>query len=303
MVFHHRDQRAPDGETRAVQRVHELRLALRVAEARLHPPRLERLAVRARRDLAVGVLRGQPHFEVVGLGGGEADVAGAQRDDAVRQLEAPQDRFGVAGHLFERLVRSVRMDDLHHFDLVELMLADHAARVLAVASGLGAEARRVRGEPDRQRLRRQDLAAHGIRERDLGGRYEVEPLGSRRIVRVDPASFHREHVGFEFRQLRRADQRLGIDDVGRVALGVAVLGRLRVEHELRERAVQSGEPAAQEHEPRAGELRRRREIEQPEALADVGVIAHGEVERPRRAPAAHLDVVVGRLSRPARSHA
>ena len=57
VVLHHRDERAADRETRAVQRVHELGLALRVAKARLHAPRLERLAVRARRDLAIGVLR------------------------------------------------------------------------------------------------------------------------------------------------------------------------------------------------------------------------------------------------------
>ena len=66
--------------------------------------------------------------------------------------EPLQDRLGVAGQLLERLVRVLRMDDLHHLDLVELVLADHAARVLAVAAGLRAEARRVRGEPDRQRF-------------------------------------------------------------------------------------------------------------------------------------------------------
>ena len=79
---------------------------------------------------------GQPDFEVVGLGGGEAHVAGAQRHDAVRQFQPLQDRLGVAGQLLERVVGLVRMDDLHQLDLVELMLADHAARVLAVAAGL-----------------------------------------------------------------------------------------------------------------------------------------------------------------------
>ena len=209
------------------------------------------------------------------------------------------------------------MHDLHHLDLVELVLADHAARVLAVASGLGAEARRMRGEPDRQRLGRQDLAAHGVRQRDLGRRDEVEPLGRGRIVRVDAALLHREHVGFEFRQLRRADQRLGVDDVGRVALGVAVLARLRVEHELRERAVQPREPAAQEREARAGELGRRGEVEQPEAFADVGVVARPESRTraacpsgaPRRCrrhdlPTGTLECVrFGRSSRKSRSSA
>ncbi len=182
------------------------------------------------------------------------------------------------------------MRDLHHLDLVELVLADHAARVLAVAPRLRAEARRVRGEPDRQRLRVEDLAADRVRERDLGGRDQVERL---RLALL-PALPHREHVGLELRQLRRADERLGVDDVGRVALDVAVLARLDVEHELRERAVQAREPAAQEREARARELRGRLEVEQAEALAEVRVILHREVERARRPPAADLDVVVGR---------
>ena len=57
-----------------------------------------------------------------------------------------------------------------------------------------------------------------------------------------------------------------------------------------------GEVAAQEREARPGELRRRREVEHAEALAEVDVIAGREVERPRLAPAAHLDVVVGATS-------
>ena len=81
-----------------------------------------------------------------------------------------------------------------------------------------------------------------------------------------PPFLHREHVGLELGQLRGADQRLRVDDVRRVALGVAVLARLHVEHELRERAVQAREVAAQEREARAGELRRRREVEQARGL-------------------------------------
>ncbi len=71
---------------------------------------------------------------------------------------------------------------------------------------------------------------------------------------------------------------------------------MRVEHELRERAVQVRESAAQEREARAGELRRGGEVEKPQPLADVGVVAHREVESPRRPPSPDLDVVVGRRS-------
>src|SRR5439155_24431892 len=52
-VFEHRDERASHGEPRAVERVSVLGAAARRAVADLGAARLERLAVRARGDLAV----------------------------------------------------------------------------------------------------------------------------------------------------------------------------------------------------------------------------------------------------------
>ncbi len=99
-----------------------------------------------------------------------------------------------------------------------------------------------------------------------------------------------EHVVRELRQLARAVQDLRVHDVRRVRFGIAVLLRVRVDHELREGAVQARDRAAQHREARTGELRARLEIE-AERRADVDVILHLEVELARRAPAAHLDVV------------
>ena len=53
--------------------------------------RLEGLEVGARRDLAIRILRGQPHFEVVGLRAREAHVAGAEQHRAVRERQALQE--------------------------------------------------------------------------------------------------------------------------------------------------------------------------------------------------------------------
>jgi len=50
--------------------------------------------------------------------------------------ELAQDRLRVAHHFLERLVGSGRVGNLHHLDLVELVLPDYAARVLAIAAGL-----------------------------------------------------------------------------------------------------------------------------------------------------------------------
>lgn len=143
----------------------------------------------------------------------------------------------------------------------------------------------MRGQLDRQRGAFDDRVAHGVRQRNLRRRDQV--LRDRVLA---AALLDAEHVVRELRQLARAVQDLGIDDVRRVRLAVAVLQRVRVDHELRERAVQACNRAAQHREACAGELRAGFEIE-TERRADVDVILHREVELARRAPAAHLDVV------------
>src|SRR5262245_64540496 len=65
IVLEDRDQRAADGQARAVQRVTVLRPApARRAVLQVEPARLERLAVRARGDLAVLRLPRQPDLDV-----------------------------------------------------------------------------------------------------------------------------------------------------------------------------------------------------------------------------------------------
>ena len=66
---------------------------------------------------------------------------------------------------------------LDHLDLVELVLADHPARVLAGSAGLGAKARRVSRQPDRQAVGRDDLVAVEVRQRDLARRDQVQRVG------------------------------------------------------------------------------------------------------------------------------
>ena len=286
VVLEHRDQRPADGKAGAVERVHQLRLALRVAKARLHAPRLERFAIGARRDLAIVLLARQPHFEIVGLGRRRAGVARAELQHAIRQLEFFQYRLGVADQLLERVVRSVRVHDLHQLDLVELMHANHASRVLAVAPRFRPEARRMRRHLQRQLFRRQDLVAHQVGQRNLGRRNQVHPG----VVGCATAR-HPEQVVLELGQLSRPGHRRRVHDVGHVAFGVAVLARMRVEHELRERTMQPRDGAAQRVEARAGKLGSNLEFEPADRGPDVDVIARRETEGPRRAPAPHFDVV------------
>ncbi len=70
--------------------------------------------------------------------------------------------------------------DGDELDLGELVLADHAAGILARRAGFGAKARRERGEAQRQRVLVEDQFAHEIGQRHFGGGDEPEVLFERR---------------------------------------------------------------------------------------------------------------------------
>src|SRR5690349_860068 len=68
--FHHGDERAADRGARAVERMHETRLAIRATIPRVHAARLEIAADGAGRNLTVHTalaLTRHPHFDVVSL--------------------------------------------------------------------------------------------------------------------------------------------------------------------------------------------------------------------------------------------
>src|SRR6185437_70302 len=132
IVLEHRNQGTPDSQAGAIERVDEARpLPFRRTETRLHAPRLELAAIGAARDLAIGPLAGQPDLDVVGLARGEAHVAGAQQHDPIGEAETLQHFLGAGSHALVLLARAIGMGDRDELDLLELMLADHAAGVLA----------------------------------------------------------------------------------------------------------------------------------------------------------------------------
>src|SRR5947208_444019 len=68
VIFEHRDERAPDGNARTIQRVNEPRVlrALRPV-TRIHSPRLEIAANRAGRNFTIAILARQPDLDVIGF--------------------------------------------------------------------------------------------------------------------------------------------------------------------------------------------------------------------------------------------
>ena len=102
----------------------------------------------------------------------------------------------------------------------------------------------------------------------------------------------------EFRQLAGAEHGLVAHQDRRAYLAIAELARVDVEHELRQRPLESRERAVEHDEARAGELAGTAEIHQPEGFAQCRMILGGKAEARRRAVPADERVV--RLVAPVR---
>ena len=118
-------------------------------------------------------------------------------------------------------------------------------------------------------------------------------IGQRDFSRGDQPVIIRgaEQVFGEFRQLAGSEHRLIAHHVGRTDLFIAVLGGVQIQHELRQRALQTSQPATQGDKARARNLGRFLEVHLTEAFTQINMIARRERHRPRLAPAALFDIV------------
>src|SRR5215217_6272442 len=92
------------------------------------------------------------------------------------QVETTQHFLGAGEHALVLVLALLRRGDRDELHLGELMLADHAARVLAGSARLGTKARGAGGEPQRELGLVDDLVAHQIGQRHLGGGDEPKSL-------------------------------------------------------------------------------------------------------------------------------
>src|SRR3569832_1749022 len=93
-------------------------------------------------------------------------------------------------------------------------------------------------------------------------------------------------------QLTGTAQTVGIHEIRYIGFRIAVRTGMQVQHELDHRAVQTRERTAHHRKARTGDFRSGLEVEQTELRAEIDVILGREVELRRRAPTAHLNVVV-----------
>ena len=93
--------------------------------------------------------------------------AGGDVHEPVRQPELLHVRFLQLEDALELVPRVLRQRVREELDLVELVDAEHPARVTARGARLAPEVRREGGVPERQLLGLEDLAHVQPRERDL----------------------------------------------------------------------------------------------------------------------------------------
>ena len=254
-----------------------LHLALGIAVAGVHPPRLEVAAVGAGRNLAIGILPRQPDLDVISLDGAKTHVAGAERDDAMRQVQFLQDFLRRVGHALMLGRRLFRRGDGHQLDLGELVHAGHAARVLAGRARLGAKTRRESSETQRQFRFAQDFIGDIVGQRHFGGRNQPERIfagGAEQIV-------------FKLGKLAGAEQRGTLHQYRWRNFGVTERSGMGVQHEGAQGAFQFRQIVLQIDKPRARHLGGAFEIHLAQCLADLEMLfrivdPRRLAERPRR---------------------
>ena len=167
----------PGGRQRAVKRRGGLRLAVLVAVANRQPAGLKGGAVRSRRQLAVGLLRRNPRLAVELACRRRAQIACGDVDHAIGHLDLRQHLALPTQQPLVFGLGLVRLAVDEALDLVELVHADDAAGVLAVAAGLAAEARRPARVAQRPAGQVEDFVGVIAGQRHLGGADEVEVVG------------------------------------------------------------------------------------------------------------------------------
>ena len=133
IVFQNGDERAAHGKPGTVQRVDKRRLffAFRRSVTNICTPCLIIPKVGTTGNLAVAVLGRQPDFEIITFAGAEPHVAGRQKHHAVRKLQTFENFLGVRDEFLVFVFGRLGRGEFDQFDLVELVLTNHAARVLA----------------------------------------------------------------------------------------------------------------------------------------------------------------------------
>ena len=233
-------------------------------------------------DLAVSAGARQPHLQVVGAGGGEAQIAAAEFYAAIGQFQGLQHPLGIAGELLVGLKRLFGVAEPVQLNFVELVQADQAPGVAPVGACLAAETGGVGHVFEGELLSRDHLITVQRGDRDFGGGGEPE-------VVVGAL----ETLLGEFGQLARAGKAGAVHQDRRHHFGVAA-GGVAIEHEGDQGPLQPGALAQQRHETALGDAHRTlATVEQSKPFGNLPVLfeVFARAGPAGVTPGAHLNVV------------
>ena len=110
--------------------MHKMRLLFALmAIARIHAPPLKITAIRDAGNFTIGILPGQPDFEVIGLARTKAHIASAELHHPIGQFEPLQHFFGALRLALKFGFAAFCINNADQLDLGELVLAYHTASV------------------------------------------------------------------------------------------------------------------------------------------------------------------------------
>ena len=172
------------------------------------------------------------------------------------------------------------MHDRHHFDLFELVLAQHTRCVATRAAGLGPETLGMGGKAQGQGGLVQCFTVHKVGQCHLGGRDQPPAIGGLIAVLA------------EFWQLAGAIHHVLKHEHRGDGFGQPVVVHVIVQHELRQRAVNTGNAALKHHKPAARQFGTSAKIHPVLNRGQFEMFNRVKVEVARAAHAANFDVVV-----------
>ncbi len=285
IIFEQRQPGAADGEGGAIEGVDKFAFTRGGFEADGGATGLECFAIGAGGDLHEFTCGGEPDFDVVGFGGSEAHLRGAEKHDAIMQTEALEDLFDIGDEGIELGVTLVWARELEELDLLKLVLAANAAGIATRGARFGTEAGRPGAVADRERFGGEGGIAVEAGELDLRGGSEPKVC-----------AFAVEHVRSELGKLADASESSGVDEEGRKDFAIAALAGMNLEHEMGECAFETRAQATIDGKARPRHFGGGLKIEDAGALAELPMREGSEIEVWRRAPAADFDIVCGGIS-------
>ena len=253
------------GHAGVVERVRQVELAVRAADAYLQPAGLGVAQVGAGADLEVLLLPGAPGLDVAALHLQVRQVAGAAVQLAHGDVQTAEELHAVAPELLIPVHALLGAADHYHLLLLKLVYAVDAALLYAVGALLLAEAGGVAGEGHRQLLLGQNLVYEAPNHAVFAGPNQIEVLALYLV-------HHAVHLGEGHHALHhRAVYHEGGDDIGEALVyhEVARIGQ----HGL----VQAGYIAQQVVEAVARHAPGGVQVYAAEALHNLRVVGNGKI--------------------------